>query len=70
MPASGPVYQPTTVSYENQSTWASPAGFLAQNGVIGRAKCVQYVALALGIIGKCQCLPMQSKRVILFRTRG
>lgn len=31
MPASGPVYQPTTVSYEQQSEWSQPS-----NGFINR----------------------------------
>lgn len=31
MPASGPVYQPTTVSYEQQSEWSQPS-----NGLINR----------------------------------
>lgn len=31
MPASGPVYQPTTVSYEQQSEWSQPT-----NGLINR----------------------------------
>lgn len=51
MPATGPVYQPTTVSYEQQGEWTSPTGFLAQTSAsIGRARCLQWLALALGLL--------------------
>lgn len=52
MPTTGPVYQPTTVSYEQQGEWTSPTGFLAQtSGSIGRTRCLQWLALALGLLG-------------------
>jgi formate hydrogenlyase subunit 3/multisubunit Na+/H+ antiporter MnhD subunit len=52
MPASGPVYQPTTVTYEQQSDW-TPISNLSQslfrNGSV-RTKCIQWVLLILGLI--------------------
>ncbi|XP_071443281.1 uncharacterized protein [Hetaerina americana] len=52
MPASGPVYQPTTVSYEQQSDWA-PSGYLSQtvsSSLPSRGKCLQWLILAIGIL--------------------
>ena len=52
MPASGPVYQPTTVTYEQQNDW-TPISQLSQslfgNGP-GRARCVQWTLLFLGLV--------------------
>ncbi|XP_046660083.1 uncharacterized protein LOC124354008 isoform X4 [Homalodisca vitripennis] len=51
MPASGPVYQPTTVSYEQQGEWSRPASYLSQtvSGGVRGPRCVQWVLLALAI---------------------
>lgn len=52
MPASGPVYQPTTVTYEQQSDW-TPISNLSQslfrNSSI-RTRCIQWTLLILGLI--------------------
>jgi len=48
MPTSGPVYQPTTVGYEQQSEWSRPGSYLSQT-VNGGPRCVQWVVLAIGI---------------------
>jgi len=52
MPASGPVYQPTTVTYEQQSDW-TPISNLSQslfrNSFI-RTRCIQWALLILGLI--------------------
>ncbi|XP_054282560.1 uncharacterized protein LOC128999861 isoform X4 [Macrosteles quadrilineatus] len=48
MPTSGPVYQPTTVSYEQQNEWSRPGSYLSQT-VGGGPRCVQWVLLAIGI---------------------
>lgn len=52
MPASGPVYQPTTVTYEQQNDW-TPISNLSQslfrNGS-SRTNCIQLAFLMLGII--------------------
>jgi len=52
MPASGPVYQPTTVTYEQQSDW-TPISNLSQslfrNSSI-RARYIQWALLILGLI--------------------
>lgn len=51
MPASGPVYQPTTVSYEQQNEWSRPGSYLSQtmsNSMRG-PRCIQWLLLALGI---------------------
>lgn len=51
MPASGPVYQPTTVTYEQQSDW-TPISNLSQslfrNSSI-RTRCIQWALLILGL---------------------
>ncbi|XP_039289737.1 uncharacterized protein LOC111064318 isoform X4 [Nilaparvata lugens] len=50
MPASGPVYQPTTVGYEQQNEWSRPGSYLSQtvsNGLRG-PRCVQWLLLAIG----------------------
>ena len=53
MPNRGPVYQPTTESYEPQTEWNSPSGLLSQTTTsIGRARCLQWVTLGLGVLGK------------------
>ncbi|XP_046394634.1 uncharacterized protein LOC124162208 isoform X3 [Ischnura elegans] len=52
MPASGPVYQPTTVSYEQQSDW-TPTGYLSQtvsSSLPSRGKCLQWLVLAIGVL--------------------
>lgn len=49
MPSGGPVYQPTTASYEEQNQWAGPGGFLNQHGTLARSKIIQWVALILGL---------------------
>ncbi|KAG8225928.1 hypothetical protein J437_LFUL005964 [Ladona fulva] len=52
MPASGPVYQPTTVSYEQQSDW-TPTTYLSQtvsNNLPSRHKCLQWLILAVGVL--------------------
>ncbi|XP_067015150.1 uncharacterized protein [Anabrus simplex] len=50
MPASGPVYQPTTVTYEQQSDW-TPVSYLSQtvNNGVNRTKCLQWFLLVLGL---------------------
>jgi formate hydrogenlyase subunit 3/multisubunit Na+/H+ antiporter MnhD subunit len=52
MPASGPVYQPTTVTYEQQSDW-TPISNLSQslfrNSTI-RTRCIHWALLILGVI--------------------
>lgn len=50
MPASGPVYQPTTVTYEQQSDWA-PVSYLSQtvNNGVNRSKCLQWLLLVVGL---------------------
>uniref|UniRef100_A0A8D8SUB3 Uncharacterized protein n=2 Tax=Cacopsylla melanoneura TaxID=428564 RepID=A0A8D8SUB3_9HEMI len=52
MPQSGPVYQPTTVSYEQQSEWSSqPRSYLAQTvNRVNNPRCVQWSLLALGLV--------------------
>lgn len=59
MPASGPVYQPTTVSYEQQSEWSRPGSYLSQtvSGGMRGPRCVQWVLLALGIFSLCAGKP-------------
>lgn len=50
MPACGPVYQPTTVTYEQQNDW-TPVSYLSQtisNGV-NRTRCLQWLILVLGL---------------------
>jgi hypothetical protein len=52
MPASGPVYQPTTVSYEQHGDWApSRTGYLSQTVGSGftRIQCLQWLVLVLGL---------------------
>ncbi|XP_044732876.1 uncharacterized protein LOC123295552 isoform X2 [Chrysoperla carnea] len=61
MPASGPVYQPTTVTYEQQTpengnagptaTWTRPVSYLSQtvSSHPNRARFVQWITLILGI---------------------
>lgn len=51
MPGAGPVYQPTTVSYEQQGEWTSPTGLLSHTGGVNRARCIRWVTLAFGILG-------------------
>ncbi|PSN34106.1 hypothetical protein C0J52_14189 [Blattella germanica] len=52
MPASGPVYQPTTVTYEQQNDW-TPISQLSQslfgNGS-GRTRCIQWTLLVIGLL--------------------
>lgn len=52
MPNSGPVYQPTTVSYEQQNEWSSqPRSYLAQTvNRVNNPRCVQWSLLALGLV--------------------
>ncbi|KAI5723963.1 hypothetical protein M8J76_013381 [Diaphorina citri] len=52
MPTSGPVYQPTTVSYEQQNEWSSqPRSYLAQTvNRVNNPRCVQWTLLALGFV--------------------
>lgn len=52
MPTSGPVYQPTTVSYEQQNEWSSqPRSYLAQTvNRVNNPRCVQWSLLALGLV--------------------
>lgn len=49
MPASGPVYQPTTVSYEQQNDWTT--GYLSQtiNSGVNRTRCIQWMILTTGV---------------------
>ncbi|KAJ8897687.1 hypothetical protein PR048_003037 [Dryococelus australis] len=50
MPPSGPVYQPTTVTYEQQSDWM-PVSYLSQtvgNGM-NRSRCMQWFLLIVGL---------------------
>lgn len=49
MPASGPVYQPTTVGYEQQNEWSRPGSYLSQTVSTGLRgpRCVQWSLLAL-----------------------
>jgi uncharacterized protein YjeT (DUF2065 family) len=60
MPASGPVYQPTTVTYEQQNDW-TPISNLSQtlfrNGSI-RTRCIQWALLILGLIALAAGLVM------------
>jgi hypothetical protein len=52
MPASGPVYQPTTVTYEQQSDW-TPISNLSQSLFRSssiRTRCIQWALLILGLI--------------------
>jgi uncharacterized protein YjeT (DUF2065 family) len=52
MPASGPVYQPTTVTYEQQNDW-TPISNLSQalfrNGSV-RTRCIQWALLIPGLL--------------------
>jgi len=60
MPASGPVYQPTTVTYEQQSDW-TPISNLSQslfrNSSV-RMRCIQWALLILGLIALAAGLVM------------
>lgn len=47
MPASGPVYQPTTITYNQESDWA-PMRFLTQN--VFRPRVVHWAVLILGLM--------------------
>ncbi|XP_072151962.1 uncharacterized protein [Bemisia tabaci] len=50
MPASGPVYQPTTVSYEQQE-WSRPHGYLSEIlHTVRSPRCIQWFLLALGLV--------------------
>ncbi|XP_073996414.1 uncharacterized protein isoform X1 [Rhodnius prolixus] len=51
MPASGPVYQPTTVSYEQQNEWSRPGSYLSQTVTSGirNRRCIQWVLLAFAL---------------------
>jgi hypothetical protein len=52
MPASGPVYQPTTVTYEQQNGWPpirNLSQVLFRNGSI-RTRCIQWALLILGLV--------------------
>lgn len=51
MPTSGPVYQPTTVSYEQQNEWSRPGSYLSQTVSSGlrSPRCMQWFLLALGM---------------------
>ncbi|BES99196.1 Hypothetical protein NTJ_12013 [Nesidiocoris tenuis] len=51
MPPSGPVYQPTTVSYEQQSDWPHAGSYLSQtvsNG-LRSPRCLQWLLLAFSL---------------------
>lgn len=72
MPNRGPVYQPTTESYE-PGDWRSPSGLLSQTTTsAGRAKCLQWVTLALGVLGESNFLltfssrRLEIKKIIFF----
>jgi uncharacterized protein YjeT (DUF2065 family) len=60
MPASGPVYQPTTVTYEQQNDW-TPISNLSQalfrNGSV-RTRCIQWALLILGLVALAAGLVM------------
>ena len=51
MPTSGPVYQPTTVSYEQQNEWSRPGSYLSQTVSSGfrSPRCMQWFLLAVGM---------------------
>lgn len=51
MPTSGPVYQPTTVSYEQQNEWSRPGSYLSQTVSSGlrSPRCMQWFLLAIGM---------------------
>lgn len=51
MPTSGPVYQPTTVSYEQQNEWSRPGSYLSQtvSSSFRSPRCMQWFLLALGM---------------------
>lgn len=51
MPASGPVYQPTTVGYEQQNEWSRPGSYLSQtmSGGFLSTLCVQLILLASAV---------------------
>lgn len=60
MPASGPVYQPTTVSYEQHGDWAPRTGYLSQTVGSGftRTQCLQWLVLVLGLFAVAAGLMM------------
>lgn len=51
MPTSGPVYQPTTVSYEQQSEWSRPGSYLSQtvSNDFRSPRCMQWFLLAVAM---------------------
>ncbi|XP_014248779.1 uncharacterized protein LOC106666237 isoform X2 [Cimex lectularius] len=51
MPASGPVYQPTTVSYEQQNEWSRPGSYLSQTVPtrLRSPRCILWFLLALAL---------------------
>lgn len=68
MPSSNPVYQPTTVSYEQQgSEW--PGGYLSQTVASGfnRAQCLQWLVLVLGLFAVAAGLMMAVEGTIDYR---
>lgn len=63
MPASGPVYQPTTVTYEQQNDWtpieaiSNLSQSLFPNGSF-RTRCIQWALLIFGLVTLCAGLVM------------
>uniref|UniRef100_A0A0A9Y067 DNA-directed RNA polymerase III subunit RPC3 n=2 Tax=Lygus hesperus TaxID=30085 RepID=A0A0A9Y067_LYGHE len=51
MPTSGPVYQPTTVSYEQQNEWPRPGSYLSQtvSSNFRSPRCLQWILLAFAL---------------------
>lgn len=63
MPASGPVYQPTTVSYEQQNEWSQQDSYMSESGnppSLRNPRCLQWLILALGVstfaVGLLMCI--------------
>ncbi|XP_065342291.1 uncharacterized protein LOC135941017 isoform X2 [Cloeon dipterum] len=68
MPSSNPVYQPTTVSYEQQgSEW--PGSYLSQTVASGfsRTQCLQWMVLVLGLFSVAAGLMMAIEGTIDYR---
>jgi len=68
MPSSNPVYQPTTVSYEQQgSEW--PGSYLSQTVASGfsRTQCLQWLVLVLGLFAVAAGLMMAVEGTIDYR---
>ncbi|XP_059471838.1 uncharacterized protein LOC132194533 isoform X2 [Neocloeon triangulifer] len=69
MPSSNPVYQPTTVSYEQQGSEWPGGGYLSQTVASGfsRTQCLQWMVLVLGLFSVAAGLMMAIEGSIDYR---